>query len=88
MEFSLVRMVCTQTTKMWTHTHTHTQHRMSVNSPPPPALEPKGYLVYHQVRAQKFYLLPTRCLCFEWLLEQTAKEERKKKVKNENGIVE
>jgi hypothetical protein len=57
---------------------------MSVKSPPPP----KGYLVYHQVRFKEFYVLPTRYLCFEWFSEQTAKEERKKKGKNEKGVVE
>jgi len=44
--------------------------------------------VYHQVRVKEFYFLPTRFLCFEWPSEQTAKEERKKKVKNEKGVVE
>ena len=36
------------------------------------SLKPSGHYMYHQFNIQQFYVLPTQCICFVWISEQTA----------------
>jgi len=34
-------------------------------------LQPGGHYMYHQFNVNQFYVLPTQCICFVWISEQT-----------------